>query len=230
MEYQRILLAEDDRNLGSLLREFLKVKGYQVLLTSDGESALEAFQSADFDICILDVMMPRKDGFTVAQEIRKTNVQVPILFLTARDGIADKTEGFNLGGDDYLTKPFSMEELLLRIKALLRRGRKGMADAREPEDWEIGTFKFHFPSRILSSKDGDRRLTSREADLLRLLCMNMNDILERNIALKQIWGDDSYFNARSMDVFITKLRKYLRDDENIEIMNVHGTGYKLLVS
>ncbi|HHG86543.1 MAG TPA: response regulator transcription factor, partial [Bacteroidetes bacterium] len=187
-----------------------------------------AFEHAEYDLCILDVMMPRKDGFAVAQEIRKQNTEIPILFLTARNLLADKMQGFGLGGDDYLTKPFSMEELLLRIKALLRR-RQGSAAAQAVSQFQLGKFSFDYVTRQLQWDDGAKRLTSREAELLRLLCLNMNQVLKRQDALLSIWGDDSYFNARSMDVFITKLRKYLKADPALEIMNVHGMGYKLIV-
>ena len=224
----RILLAEDDPNLGTILCEYLGVKGYATELFQNGDAALLAFEHAEYDLCILDVMMPRKDGFAVAQEIRKQNTEIPILFLTARNLLADKMQGFGLGGDDYLTKPFSMEELLLRIKALLRR-RQGSAAAQAVSQFQLGKFSFDYVTRQLQWDDGAKRLTSREAELLRLLCLNMNQVLKRQDALLSIWGDDSYFNARSMDVFITKLRKYLKADPALEIMNVHGMGYKLIV-
>lgn len=226
----RILLSEDDKNLGSLLKDYLQVKGHDVHLATDGDYAWESFSHKDFDICILDVMMPKKDGFTLAKDIRNVNKSIPILFLTARDGLEDKIEGFSLGGDDYLTKPFSMEELQLRIGALMRRGGQESEIVQENTDeFTIGEYHFHYPTRSLSLGDDSKRLTSRESELLRLLCMHKNQVLKRETALKLIWGDDSYFNARSMDVFITKLRKYLKSDEHIEIMNVHGEGYKLLV-
>ncbi|MEM7040592.1 MAG: response regulator transcription factor [Bacteroidota bacterium] len=232
MHKQRLLLVEDDPNLGSILQEYLGVKGYDVTLSRDGEAGLKDFGEGGFAACILDVMMPKKDGFTLARDIRKVDQQTPILFLTAKNMIADKAEGFGLGGDDYLTKPFSMEELLLRINALLRRSGQAQTEASEAEQtaFQIGAFHFDYATRRLA-KEGDegKRVTSREAELLKLLCLHMNDILKREVALKLIWGDDSYFNARSMDVFITKLRKYLKGDERVEIMNVHGMGYKLVV-
>lgn len=225
----RVLLAEDDANLGSLLRDYLKAKGYEVTLCTNGEDALNAFRTAIFEICLLDVMMPRKDGFTLGREIRALHNSVPLLFLTARNGIADKTEGFNIGADDYLTKPFNMEELLLRIKALLRRT-QGTPElpVAEATTFRLGLFTFDHSTRTLSKGDTSNRLTTREADLLRLLCLHRNQVLRRDTALKLIWGDDSYYNARSMDVFITRLRKYFKADPSVEILNIHGSGYRLL--
>jgi DNA-binding response OmpR family regulator len=231
MNTPQVLLVEDDPNLGDILAEYLTVKGYAVTKATDGEAGLQAWKSGKFDLCILDVMLPKKDGFDLARDIRKTDQQVPILFLTAKNMLEAKAEGFGLGGDDYLTKPFSVEELLLRIKALLRRASTGgtATVTSEKEKFKISDFEFDFTYRELKRGKEVKRITSREADLLRLLCLHQNQILKREDALKQIWGDDSYFNARSMDVFITKLRKYLKADPKIEIMNVHGTGYKLLV-
>lgn len=229
MKKHRILLAEDDPNLGQLLSEYIEVKGYAVELHPDGVLALEAFEKSEFDLCILDVMMPRKDGFTLARDIRKQNEVIPILFLTARNMIDDKIEGFSLGGDDYLTKPFSMEELLMRVKSLLRRSAILQGNPKaETSQFEFGDFRFDYATRQLTHAGKAKRLTTRESELLRLLCLHQNQILKREEALKKIWGDDSYFNARSMDVFITKLRKYLKADPRLEIMNVHGMGYKLI--
>ncbi|MBK9451358.1 MAG: response regulator transcription factor [Bacteroidetes bacterium] len=231
MTLPRLLLVEDDPNLGEILAEFLTVKGNEVTRATDGEAGLQAWKNGKFDLCILDVMLPKKDGFDLARDIRKVDQQIPILFLTAKNMLEAKAEGFGLGGDDYLTKPFSVEELLLRIKALLRRSSPTHTTTvtSEKETFKLGNFEFDFTYRELKIGKEVKRITSREADLLRLLCLHQNQILKREDALKQIWGDDSYFNARSMDVFITKLRKYLKDDPKIEIMNVHGTGYKLLV-
>lgn len=235
-EVHKLLLVEDDPNLGGILNEYLQVKGFATEWSKDGEAALEAWTGDEFDLCILDVMLPKKDGFSLAEDIRKTDRHTPILFLTARNLIADKSRGFGIGGDDYLTKPFSMEELLLRIGALLRRAGDASIenDTGEPKAdssaFDIGGYHFDFPTRQLAFNGESKRITSREADLLRLLCLHLNDILPREEALLKIWGDDSYFNARSMDVFITKLRKHLKADSNIEIMNVHGTGYKLMVN
>lgn len=229
MKQPSILLVEDDPNLGTILTKYLEVKGYDVELATDGEAGLEAWQGGKFDACVFDVMLPKKDGFTLAREVRSKDEHIPILFLTAKNMIEAKTEGFNLGGDDYLTKPFSMEELLLRIKSLLRRSSQPAINPGQ-EQFTIGKFEFDFAHRELKIGAESRRITSREADLLKMLCLYQNQILKREEALMSIWGDDSYFNARSMDVFITKLRKYLKADDKVEIMNVHGTGYKLLVS
>ena len=208
-ERLRILLCEDDENLGMLLREYLQAKGYNADLLPDGESGYKAFLKGKYDLCVLDVMMPKKDGFALAQEIRTVNGEVPIIFLTAKSLKEDILEGFKIGADDYITKPFSMEELVLRIEAILRRvkGKKG----KEITMYKIGKFTFDTQKQVLN-----------------LLCAHVNEILERNFALKTIWIDDNYFNARSMDVYITKLRKHLKPDPSIEIINIHGKGYKLI--
>ena len=221
-----ILLAEDDENLGVLLLEYLRVKGYDAELFADGESAFKGFQSRMFDICILDVMMPKKDGFTLAREIRQVNNIVPIIFLTAKSQKEDIAEGFNSGADDYMTKPFSIEELLLRVEAVLRRT-KGGTDQNQDE-FEIGIYRFNSTKQILMKGTIEQKLTSKESELLKFLCFNRNAILDRNFALRTIWNDDSYFNARSMDVYITKLRKYMKDDPSIQIINVRGKGFKLI--
>lgn len=226
-EKVKILLCEDDENLGMLLREYFLVKGYDTDLLPDGEAGLRAFQSGNYDVCVLDVMMPKKDGLTLAQEIRQLNSEVPILFLTAKNLKEDIIEGFKIGGDDYITKPFSMEELLFRIEAILRRIR-----TKRPKDkiiYRLGQFEFDSQKQLLKIKDKQVKLTTKESELLSLLCANANDILERNYTLKTIWIDDNYFNARSMDVYITKLRKLLKDDETVQIINIHGKGYKLIV-
>jgi len=227
----KILLVEDDANLGSLLQEYLIAKGYDCQLETDGDKGIKAFLKNEFDLCALDVMMPIKDGFTLAKEIRNTNKEVPIIFLTAKSLKEDKIEGFQSGADDYLTKPFSMEELLLRIKAILRRTNGASTVKQELKYFEIGSLSFDYDRRVLKGKeDPGQKLTSKEADLLKLLCENTNDVLERNVALNKIWKDDSYFNARSMDVYITKLRKYLKADPKLEIVNMHGRGFKLLTT
>ena len=222
----RILLCEDDENLGMLLREYLQAKGFNADLYPDGESGYKAFLKGKYDICVLDVMMPKKDGFTVAQEIRAVNSEVPIIFLTARQLKEDIFEGFKIGADDYITKPFSMEELVFRIEAILRRvkGKKG----KEVTIYKIGKFTFDTQKQQLMIGDQITKLTTKESELLSLLCNHVNEILERNYALKTIWIDDNYFNARSMDVYITKLRKHLKEDPSIEIINIHGKGYKLI--
>ncbi|HKL38004.1 MAG TPA: response regulator transcription factor [Bacteroidales bacterium] len=227
-ETVKVLLAEDDENLGSLLREYLNAKNYRTQLYPDGVQALEAFQQEDFDLCIIDIMMPRMDGFTLAKEIRKLNSTTPFIFLTAKTMQEDVIEGFSLGADDYMTKPFSMEELLYRIKAILRRTSPEDEGEKNRDVFDIGKYKFDANKQLLTIDGNTRKLTTKEAELLRLLCNNKNQMLDRNYALRTIWEDDSYFNARSMDVYITKLRKYLKEDASIQILNVHGKGYKLI--
>lgn len=224
----RILLAEDDENLGMLLNEYLKAKDYDTQLFADGDKAYRSFVKEHYDLCILDVMMPIKDGFTLAKEIRQVNVDVPIIFLTAKSLKEDVIEGFKIGGDDYITKPFSMEELLFRIEAILRRSGTGNNQGAV-EVYEIGKYTYDTKKQTLKFEDEATRLTTKEGELLKLLCNNKNKILDRNFALKTIWLDDNYFNARSMDVYITKLRKYLKKDPSIEIINVHGKGFKLIM-
>ena len=222
----KILLCEDDENLGMLLREYLQAKGFVAELCADGEAGFKAFLKTKFDICVLDVMMPKKDGFTLAQEIRAANTDVPIIFLTAKTLKEDILEGFKLGADDYITKPFSMEELVFRIEAILRRtkGKK----SRESTVYRLGQFTFDTQKQLLQIGEKQTKLTTKENELLALLCSHSNEILQRDFALKTIWIDDNYFNARSMDVYITKLRKHLKDDPQIEIINIHGKGYKLI--
>ena len=227
MNKTRILLAEDDHNLGSLLQEYLIAKGYDVTLAKDGNQGLDIFLCQEFDFCILDVMMPKKDGFSLAKEIRTKNPEIPILFLTAKSMQEDTIKGFEVGADDYMTKPFSMEELLLRIKAILKRTKKGDINP-ESEVFNIGKFEFNSLQHELKAGDEKYKLTTKESDLLKLFCQNQNKTVSRSYALKLIWGDDSYFNARSMDVYITKLRKYLKSDASIQIMNLHGEGFKLV--
>jgi two-component system, OmpR family, response regulator len=224
----RILLAEDDENLGPLLKEYLQAKNYETDLVIDGEKAFKSFQKNLYDLCILDVMMPVKDGFTVAKEIRAINKDIPIMFLTAKSLKDDILLGFKIGADDYITKPFNMEELLFRIEAILRRTK---ADSKFTGEtiYKLGKYTFDFQKQSLSSNDNVHKLTTKESELLKMLCDNINDVLERNYALKSIWEDDSYFNARSMDVYITKLRKYLKDEPSVEILNVHGKGFKLIL-
>lgn len=225
-EKMSILLCEDDENLGMLLREYLQAKGFDAELCPDGDAGYKAFLKGKFDICILDVMMPKKDGFTLAKEIHAANPEVPIMFLTAKTLKEDVLEGFKIGADDYITKPFSMEELTLRIEAVLRRVR-GMKN-REVAQYKIGKFIFDTKKQILTIGNKATKLTTKESELLGLLCSHQNQILQRDFALKAIWVDDNYFNARSMDVYITKLRKHLKDDESVEIINIHGKGYKLI--
>ena len=225
-EKLKILLCEDDENLGMLLREYLQAKGFTTELCADGELGYKAFLKTKFDICVLDVMMPKKDGFTLAKEIRNSNQDIPIIFLTAKTLKEDILEGFKIGADDYITKPFSMEELVFRIEAIIRRT-KGKKN-KESTVYRIGQFTFDTQKQLLCLGDDQRKLTTKENELLALLCSHANEILQRDFALKTIWIDDNYFNARSMDVYITKLRKHLKDDPQIEIINIHGKGYKLI--
>lgn len=224
----RILLAEDDPNLGSLLREYLEAKDFETILCADGDKAFKTFSKEHFDFVILDVMMPIKDGFTVAKEIRMVNKKIPIIFLTAKSMKEDTLKGFGVGADDYITKPFSMEELLMRINAILRRT-DGLASEEENKVFDLGKFNFDYERQILKSPDSETKLTTKENELLHLLCLNINGVLQRNYALNAIWGDDNYFNGRSMDVYIAKLRKLLKPDPSIEIINIHGKGFKLMV-
>jgi DNA-binding response OmpR family regulator len=223
----RVILSEDDENLGSLLREYLIAKGYDTDLYPDGEAAFKGFQKNQYDLCIFDVMMPKKDGFSLAKDVRMINSEIPIIFLTAKNMKEDVIEGFRLGADDYMTKPFSMEELIFRIEAILRRT-LGETDNTQVI-FKLGRFTFDARKQTLSDANDSTKLTTKESELLRLLCVNANKVLERNYALKTIWVDDNYFNARSMDVYITKLRKHLKDEEGIEIINIHGKGYKLII-
>ena len=224
----KVLLAEDDKNLGSVLKAYLEAKGYSTTLCIDGKEALETYKRNDFDFCILDIMMPVMDGFTLAKEIRKMDTQIPILFLTAKSMQEDKIYGFELGADDYLTKPFSMEELLFRIKAIRRRAIEAEKRKLDTNFFTFGKYNFDHNRQMLTIGKKQQKLTSKEADLLKLLCQNMNSVLDRSVALNKIWYDDSYFNARSMDVYITKLRKYLKEDPDVELINVHGVGFKLV--
>jgi len=228
-EKVKVFMCEDDENLGMLLREYLQAKGFDADLFPDGEAGAKAFPERKYDFCLLDVMMPKKDGFSLAQDIRTINAEIPIIFLTAKNMKEDILEGFKVGGDDYLTKPFSMEELLLRIEAIMRRikGKK----SKEVPMYHIGKYTFDTQKQTLSDKKEAIKLTTKESDLLANLCINMNDILDREFAVNTIWKphpDFYQFAARSMDVYITKLRKLLKDDERVEIMNIHGKGYKLI--
>lgn len=222
----KLLLAEDDENLGMLLREYLEAKGYETDLMPDGEEAYKAFTSNTYDLCVFDVMMPKKDGFTLAKEIRLINAEIPIIFLTAKSMKDDVFQGFKIGADDYITKPFSMEELLFRLEAIIRRT-KGTNNIQDI--YQLGRYKFDTQKQQLIEGDIVVKLTTKESELLKLLCNNANKVLERNFALKTIWVDDNYFNARSMDVYITKLRKHLKEETSVEIINVHGKGYKLVM-
>jgi DNA-binding response OmpR family regulator len=226
-EKVKVLLAEDDKNLGTILKSYLEAKGYPATLCVNGQEAFVEFNRNEYDFCIVDVMMPVKDGFTLAKDIRNIDKTVPILFLTAKSMQEDKLKGFEIGADDYLTKPFSMEELLARMEAILRRSIKE-DDEPEGDTYELGKMEFNFVRQTLSMGKEEVKLTSKEAALLKLLCQKLNDVVDRSLALNKIWLDDSYFNARSMDVYITKLRKYLKMDPTVELLNVHGVGFKLV--
>ncbi|MBI9071186.1 MAG: response regulator transcription factor [Melioribacteraceae bacterium] len=226
---KKILLVEDDVNLGSILKDFLGLKEYEVILCSDGEEGLKEFYNSRFDICILDVMMPKLDGFTMAKEIRGKDSKTPIVFLTAKSMLEDKLEGLKLGADDYMTKPFSSEELLLRINAILKRSSANSYNGNSfSNEFEIGSYNFDYNKRLLTRNGNDQKLTSKESELLKLLCLSKNEVMNRSEALKSIWNEDSYFTGRSMDVYIAKLRNYLKEDPCIEIINVHGAGFKLI--
>lgn len=222
-----ILLCEDEESLGMLVREYLQAKGYDAELFLDGEAGFKAFLKNKYDMCLLDVMMPKMDGFALAHAIRERNSEVPIIFLTARNLKEDIFEGFEAGADDYLTKPFSMDELVYRMEAILRRVRG--KNQRNVTRYQLGRFVFDKKRQTLDDGTTVTKLTTKETELLALLCVHVNEVLERELALKTIWEDDNYFNARSMDVYITKLRKHLRQDPTLEINNVHGKGYRLVV-
>lgn len=228
MRGKKILLVEDDLNLGTILREFLEIKGYSIVHAMDGESGGSIFDSGKFDLCVLDIMLPKKDGFTLAKEIRKSRPDIPVIFLTAKSMQADKIKGLKLGADDYITKPFSSEELLLRISNILKRTSAPKPGGGNSEIFELGGYNFDYTKRTLTLAGQPEKLTTREADLLKLLAENRNEVVLRTDALKKIWNEDNYFTARSMDVYIVKLRRYLRNDKSVQIINVHGTGFKLV--
>ncbi|MFT4646300.1 MAG: two-component system OmpR family response regulator [Planctomycetota bacterium] len=225
----RILLAEDDPNLGSVLKDSLELEDNYVELYDDGEKAWNAFNKEDFDICIFDVMMPKKDGFTLAAEVKKVDKNIPIIFLTAKSMQEDKIQGLSIGADDYITKPFSFEELNLRIEAIMRRVKDAHLPNVDQKEFTIGHYDYNAEYRLLKIGKEEQKLTTKEGELLKLLAYNKNQVLDRDIALKSIWGNDNYFTGRSMDVYITKLRKYLKGDDRIEIVNIHGKGFKLLI-
>lgn len=226
----RILLVEDDYNLGFVIQDKLKENGFEVDLCTDGVEGLKRFNEHTFHMCIFDVMMPKKDGFTLARDIRKVNKNVPILFLTAKNQTEDKIEGFKAGGDDYLTKPFSTEEFLLRVHAILKRVNL-IKEEVSPKDLAIGTMIFDTENFMLIYANGEKQnLTKKEAKILQLLVNHTNKVLPRDIVLNSVWGQDDYFVGRSLDVFITKLRKYLKEDDQVSIANIHGVGFKLMVT
>ncbi len=228
-EKVNILLVEDDDNLGSLLKEYLETNDFLVQRAKNGKEGYDLFCKKAYDLCLLDVIMPIKDGFTLAKEIRVKNKKIPIIFITANATKEDKMEGFDIGADDYIAKPFDMKELLARINALLRRSVKIRPLNDDIIEFNIGKFVFNSSKQILISMEDDFRLTNKESQLLRLLLLNKNELLGRSYALKAIWHEDTFFNSRSMDVYITKLRKYLKNDPNVEIINVPKKGFKLLI-
>lgn len=225
MPRPKILLVEDDPSLGFVLQDNLSMRGYEICLRPDGESGLQTFKSDVFDLCILDVMLPKIDGFTIGKTIRETNKQIPILFLTAKSMTEDKLEGFKLGGDDYITKPFNIDELVARIEVFLRRPLKTVSVVEKI--FSLGNYQFDHENLRLQHSSGDKILTVKESEVLKMLFLNRDRILKREEILTSVWGEDDYFMGRSMDVFISKLRKYLKDDPKIEIVNFHGVGFKL---
>ncbi len=229
MENNRILLVEDDPNFGTVLKDYLALNDYKVTLAKDGLEGLIMFKNNDFDLCILDVMMPRKDGFSLAKDIRATNSEVPIIFLTARTMKEDVLKGYQSGGDDYLNKPFDSEVLLYKIKAILQRKETDQTIEEDIFEYKIGKFDFNSKLRHLSFDGGEiQKLSPKESKLLKLLATHKNDLMPRELALTKIWRDDNYFTSRSMDVYIAKLRKYLKPDPNVEILNIHGEGFRLV--
>ena len=229
MKNNRVLVVEDDPNLGKILMDYLSAKDYMVNLAVDGEQGLEKFVNGNYDILILDIMMPKKDGFSLAQDIRKVDKLIPIIFLTAKSQKENIIKAFKLGADDYLTKPFSIDELLARMIAVMKRIPKKKEKKLE-EKFDFGNFKFmHNQNLLIDNKGKEHQLTTKENELLKLFCLNLNKRVDRNSALIKIWGDDSYYNARSMDVYIAKLRKYLKSDSKVQIKTIHGHGFKLLI-
>lgn len=227
---EKILLVEDDQTLNFIVKDNLEQAGYSVISVEDGESAIRAFKSGKFSLCLLDVMLPKKDGFTVAREIREMDDHVPIIFLTARSMTEDRINGLTIGGDDYITKPFSMEELLLKIRIFLKRTQTTNESTTDQNCYKLGIFNFYFESLVLESNGERKTLTYKEAELLRYFCDNPNKVLSRSDILKQVWGSDDYYLGRSLDVFISRLRKYLGGDDNIKILNLHGIGFRFNAS
>ena len=230
MGSKKILLVEDDPNFGTVLKDYLALNEYNVTLAKDGIEGLIMFKNSDYDLCILDVMMPRKDGFSLAQDIRSTNKEIPIIFLTAKTLKEDVLKGYAVGADDYLNKPFDSEVLLHKIRAILQRKESETSAESEQFEFEIGTFFFNSKLRHLSvGKDSEPvKLSPKESKLLRMLAIHKNDLMPRELALTKSWRDDNYFTSRSMDVYIAKLRKYLKEDPNVEILNIHGEGFRLV--
>jgi len=229
MGSKKILLVEDDPNFGTVLKDYLALNDYNVTHAKDGIEGLIMFKNNDFDLCILDVMMPRKDGFSLAQDIRSSNKEIPIIFLTAKTLKEDVLRGYQVGADDYLNKPFDSEVLLLKIKAILQRKESDTSAENEQFEFEIGSFFFNSKLRHLSVGENEpQKLSPKESKLLKMLALHKNDLMPRELALTKIWRDDNYFTSRSMDVYIAKLRKYLKIDESVEILNIHGEGFRLV--
>jgi two-component system, OmpR family, response regulator len=224
---EKIFLVEDDNNFGSVLKAYLEVNDFYVVWVNDGKNAIKEFRAEQFDICILDVMLPNIDGFTLAKEIKLINATIPLIFLTAKSLKADMVQGFKLGADDYITKPFDSEVLLYKIKAILNRNHLSNQKSDSVKEFKIGCYLFNYELRTICYQDTIHKLSPKEAELLKMLCEKKNSVLSREEALLAIWGDDTYFTTRSMDVFITKLRKYLKEDPNLEIENIHGSGFRL---
>lgn len=229
MSKAKLLVVEDDPNLGDILQEYLTMKGYETTLCRDGEEGWAKFKKDKYNLAVLDIMMPKKDGFTLGKEIKKVQEDLPIIYLTAKNLKEDIIEGLKIGADDYITKPFSMEELLLRIAAILRRTQKS-TEFQALKIYNFGQFELHYDEQYIKGPSGSFKLTSKENELLRLLASELNKLVNRSHALKQIWGDDSYFNARSMDVYLSKIRKILKDDPKVQIITVHGEGFKMVVT
>ncbi len=228
MKKIKVLFVEDEQSLGLIVKESLESRGYDVRYCQDGKAGLQSFHEVKPDICLIDIMMPVKDGFTLAQEIRRTDSSTPIIFLTARSQTSDVVKGFEIGGNDYIKKPFSMEELIVRIKARINEPGNSLRTDDETEIFQLGNYLFDHKKQTLAIRNQVTKLTHRESEILRLLCINRNQVVERSFVLKKVWGDDNFFNARSMDVFITKLRKHLQEDSGVEILNVRGIGYKMI--
>lgn len=229
MKKYKILLVEDEENFGAVLKHYLELNDYDVVWCADGVQGLSCFNTVVFDLCILDVMMPQKDGFTLAKEIKTINPNVPLLFLTAKKMKEDVVNGYKLGAEDYITKPFDTEILLYKLQIILNRHKESVFVEEGKSIYSFGVFTFNTQTRELNSANNNKKLSPKEAELLKLLCANLNKVVSRDVALKKIWNDNNYFTTRSMDVFIVKLRKYLKEDSSLEIINVHGNGFRLLV-
>jgi DNA-binding response OmpR family regulator len=225
----KILLVEDDKNLGFIIKDFLELSKYSVILRDNGKDGLIAYSRNHFDLLLIDIMLPHLDGFALVEEIRKKDKEIPVIFITAKSMTEDKIKGFKIGADDYITKPFSTEELLLRVNAILRRTRLRIPDQSEEIKYKIGRYIFDYKNLLLSTPDKEYRLTKREAEVLNILCMNINNVSRRETILKTVWGENDYFMGRSMDVYITKLRKYLKEDSSVSVINIHNTGFMLEV-